>query len=593
MIASSFPIVWPYVLATLATALIASGVDDLVPTFICMWRFLFRRGPELPPSIPGPYRPERRIAIFVPCWKESAVIERMIRHNQAAIRYRNFDFFLGVYPNDEATLDAVERLAHVFRNVHAACCPHPGPTSKADCLNWIYQRMLLYEDDQGVTFDTVVMHDAEDMIHPEALALIDRHSDFYDMVQVPVLPLPTSFVEFTHGIYIDDFAEYQSIDVPSRQFSGSFLPSNGVGTAFSRRLLSRLASERGNRIFEPASLTEDYECGLTIHQLGFSQVFTGLCGRKNNVTATREYFPRAFWPAVRQRTRWVMGIAPQSWERNGWRGPWLNRYWFWRDRKGLIANPLGFAANLFFAAGVVDGIASQIAHRPWAFAVHSGTIQTLCVATLALQCVRLGIRMLCVARWFGPVCAAGVPLRAGYANLINCVATFRAVFGYVKARVMGLPLAWLKTEHAYPNREALRFHRRDLAEVLVGAGYLDREMLLLIQERARGEDLADFLVQHGLLSDESVCEAISLQSGLPAVYVNPSEVNLNVVRALPAHIERRFRVLAFRLEAGRLYVAGPKPPPPVLVQELKELTTLPVEFQLITWRNYLQLRELF
>ncbi|HEX4230659.1 MAG TPA: glycosyl transferase family protein [Bryobacteraceae bacterium] len=593
MVALSFPIIWPYLLAVLAASLIASGLDDLVPTFICLWRLLRRDRSEYALLAPAPFSKERRIAIFVPCWKESAVIERMIRHNLAAVRYRNFDFFLGVYPNDEATVEAVERLTRGFRNVHAACCPHPGPTSKADCLNWIYQRMLLYEEDRGVAFDTVVMHDAEDMIHPEALNVIDRHRDRYEMVQVPVLPLPTPFAEFTHGIYIDDFAEFQTIDVPARQWSGSFLPSNGVGTAFSRDLLSRMASEHGNRIFEPASLTEDYECGLAVYQLGFSQVFTRLSGGREHVTATREYFPRAFWPAVRQRTRWVMGIALQSWERNGWRGSWLNRYWFWRDRKGLVANPLGFLTNVLFAAGVVDGIASQVAHRPWAFAVHNRSIQVLCATTLTLQCLRLGIRMLCVARWFGVGCAAGVPLRAGYANLINCVATFRAVFGYAKARLMGLPLAWLKTEHAYPNREALRFHRRDLADVLVGAGYLDREMLLVIQKKARGEDLADFLVQHGLLSDENLCEAMSLQSGLPAVYVNPREVNPNVVRALPAHIERRFRVLAFRLEAGRLYVAGPKPPSPVLVRELKEFTTLPVEFQLVTWRNYLQLLELF
>jgi adsorption protein B len=593
MAALSFPIVWPYLLAVLAASLIASGLDDLVPAFIRLWRFFGRDRAEDALLGPVSFRDERRIAIFVPCWKESAVIERMIRHNLAAIRYRHFDFFLGVYPNDDATLEAAERLSRVFRNVHAACCPHSGPTSKADCLNWIYQRMLLYEEDRDVIFDTVVMHDAEDLIHPEALAVIDRYRDRYDMVQVPVLPLPTAFAEFTHGIYIDDFAEFQTIDVPARQWSGSFLPSNGVGTAFGRDLLSRMASVHGNRIFEPASLTEDYECGLAVHQLGFSQVFTGLSGTKEHVTATREYFPRGFWPAVRQRTRWVMGIALQSWERNGWRGSWLNRYWFWRDRKGLVANPLGFLTNILFAAGVVDGIAAQIAHRPWAFAVHNRSIQILCAATLTLQCLRLGIRMLCVARWFGPVCAAGVPLRAGYANLINCVATLRAVFGYAKARLMGLPLAWLKTEHAYPNREALRFHRRDLAEVLVGAGYLDREMLLVIQQRARGEDLADFLIQHGLLSDESLCEAISLQSGLPAVYVDPLEVNPNIIRALPVHIERRFRVLAFRLEAGRLYIAGPKPPSPVLARELKEFTTLPVEFQLVTWRNYLQLLELF
>jgi adsorption protein B len=589
----SFSTIWPYILAALALALIASGLDDLVPAFICLWHFLRQKRSDVLPAATDQSRAERRTAILVPCWKESAVIERMIRHNLAAIRYRSFDFFLGVYPNDQDTLDAVDRLAIAFRNVHAACCPHPGPTSKADCLNWTFQRMLLYEEDTGVVFETVAMHDAEDMIHPEALAVIDRHRDRYDMVQVPVLPMPTGLAEFTHGVYIDDFAEFQTIDVPARQWSGSFIPSNGVGTAFSRRLLTRLASERGNRIFEPASLTEDYECGLTIHQLGFPQVFTGLAGRKSEVTATREYFPKAFWPAVRQRTRWVMGIALQSWERNGWRGSWLTRYWFWRDRKGLIANPLGLIANIFFAAGVIDGIVSQLAHRPWAFAVHSVPVQVLCAATLTLQCVRIGLRMVCVGRLFGPICAATVPLRAGYANLINCAATLRAVFGYTRARLMNLPLAWLKTEHAYPNREALRFHRRDLAEVLVGAGYLDSDMLALIQERSDGQDLADFLVQHGLISDEDLCEAISLQSGLPAVYVDPREVNSKVLRTLPAYIERRFRVLAFRLQAGRLYIAGPKPPSPKLFQELKQITMLPVEFQLVTWRNYLELRDLF
>ena len=58
------------------------------------------------------------------------------------------------------------------------------------------------------------------------------------MVQVPVLPLPTPFRELTHGIYCDDFAEYQSIDMPARQINRSFIPSNGVGTGYSREVLT-------------------------------------------------------------------------------------------------------------------------------------------------------------------------------------------------------------------------------------------------------------------------------------------------------------------------------------------------------------------
>ena len=41
----------------------------------------------------------------------------------------------------------------------------------------MYQRMLLFEEQNGVRFDTVVVHDAEDLIHPEALSLIDRERE--------------------------------------------------------------------------------------------------------------------------------------------------------------------------------------------------------------------------------------------------------------------------------------------------------------------------------------------------------------------------------------------------------------------------------
>ena len=117
----------------------------------------------------------------------------MVRHNLAAIRYRNFDFFLGAIPTTRPLMAATRQLAETFRNVHVAECANAGPTSKADCLNWVYRRMLRFEEEHGVRFDTVVLHDAEDMIHPEALCLIDRDArPAYAMVQVPVLPLPTA-----------------------------------------------------------------------------------------------------------------------------------------------------------------------------------------------------------------------------------------------------------------------------------------------------------------------------------------------------------------------------------------------------------------
>ena len=51
--------------------------------------------------------------------------------------------------------------------------------------------MTDYEARHGVRFEVVVTHDAEDLIHPESLRLINWFSRSYEMVQVPVLPLPT------------------------------------------------------------------------------------------------------------------------------------------------------------------------------------------------------------------------------------------------------------------------------------------------------------------------------------------------------------------------------------------------------------------
>src|SRR5579871_449788 len=110
--------------------------------------------------------PQKRIAILLPLWHEAPVIAQMLEQNIAAIRYPCYDIFAGCYPNDPETQAAVESVAARVSSVHVALCPHDGPTSKADCLNWIYQRLLLYEEEHGVKFEVLMTHDAEDLIHP-------------------------------------------------------------------------------------------------------------------------------------------------------------------------------------------------------------------------------------------------------------------------------------------------------------------------------------------------------------------------------------------------------------------------------------------
>ncbi len=581
---------WPWLLRVLANLLLLSGVDDFVPLLIC-FVYWVRNAAQKPVPAKAPTG-ERRIAVFVPCWQESEVIASMIRHNLAAIRYGNYDFFLGVYPNDPATVSVVESLCANYRNVHMSVCPHPGPTSKADCLNWIYACMSQWEDQQGIEFDTVVLHDAEDLIHPEALATINRERAVHAMVQVPVLPLPTPFREVTHAVYCDEFAEFQTIDMPARGFCRSFIPSNGVGTGFARHILQRLARER-RKVFDPLSLTEDYEIGVYIHQAGFSQLFVPLRCDTPDIVATREYFPRRVKSAIRQRTRWVTGNALQSWERYGWRGPLSTKYWFWRDRKGLVANGLSFLTNLLFITGLLTFLWSSLTHGRWVLAVPHPEIVRLCFITSVLQYFRITLRMICVARIYGVIFALGVPLRCLHGNLINSFASCGALRRFAKSKLQGGPLVWLKTEHAYPAHGCLPAHGRDLSDVLVSSGIVSTESLLALNARiTSANELADFLLAKKAVSDGELCRALSLQPGLASTRVEARQVKPRIVQSLPTHVQERFGIVPYCVDAGKLMVVGTRVPSPGIFEELKTFTRLPVEFQLVTKQNFEELREL-
>jgi adsorption protein B len=438
-----------------------------------------------------------------------------------------------------------------------------------------------------------VIHDAEDLIHPDALSLINRERSRYEMVQVPVLPLTTPAVEFTHGIYCEDFAEYQMLDMRARQISGSFIPSNGVGTGYSRKILTRLARENNNVLFEPSSLTEDYESGFRIHALGFSQTFCRLRRAGADYMATREYFPRRFDAAVRQRTRWVMGNCLQSWQRHGWSGAPLIRYWLWRDRKGLITSPVSFATNVFFLAGLATWIWSRIVQQPWLFEIASPLVATLCGVTLGLQCFRLAVRMECVRRVYGLAFALLVPVRALHGNLINALATVQAITRYFSARRKGRALAWLKTDHAYPEQHARSHRHREFEEVLVGSGFLTRPKLDVLQSRVpEGADLPDYLVHARELTEEDLSELLGLQEGVPSAYLDPAEINPLVARVLPGETITRAPVIPFRVDRGRLLVAGPRPPREGELKALQRYTRLEIEFHLVTWRNFQELLRL-
>ncbi len=575
-------------LVSLAVYVLVSGLDDLCldALFVYRWLALHLFGKpwfRWPTQQAVDSAPRRRIAIFVPLWHEHAVIGSMLERNIPATLYHAAEFFVGAYPNDWETLGAVRQACDRFPRVHLALCPHDGPTSKADCLNWIYQHMLAYEERHGVRFDLVVTHDAEDVIHPEALRWINYFGGHYDMVQVPVLPLATPLREWVHGLYCDEFAEFQTKDIPARQTWGSFLPGNGVGTGFSRAVLDRLAALHANRVFDPVCLTEDYENGWRIHAMGGRQVFVPLRREGGGLLATREYFPGAFRGAVRQRARWVTGIVLQSWERRGWRAPPRQLYWLWRDRKGILGNLLTPVLNLMFLYGAATWGGSQLTGRPWPLAFRHPALVWLFQATFALSGFQMGVRALCSRRIYGWRFALGVPVRTLLGNWLNCAATVRALALYAAAKLRGLPLVWIKTEHAYPNPAALAAGIRPLGQILVGSQFVSSADLEdALAHKAAGERLGEYLVRAGKLSEAELYVALSLQQNLPLGKPQPAEISEPATHAVPPEVSRRWRVLPFRVAAGQLFVAGPELPCAEMTQDLQRLSKMAVRFHLVT-----------
>jgi adsorption protein B len=569
--------------APLAIGILLSGLDDMALDVAWAYTWLKKKlGPRPDLFPPGNLQldiaPRNRIAMLVPLWHEHEVIANMLEHNLRAIRYRDYHVFAGVYPNDRLTQEAVAGVCARFPNVHLAICPHDGPTSKADCLNWIYQHLQVYEEQQRQRFEVVVIHDAEDLIHPDEFSWINFYSGRFDFVQTPVLALPTPFIAFTHGVYCDEFAEYHTRDMPLRPALGGFLPSSGVGTAYRREALEKLAGKFSNRIFEPESLTEDYENGLKLFRLGCSQAFVPLArAAPADFCATREYFPQTWYAALRQRTRWVTGIALQGWQRYGWAGKPGEVYWLWRDRKGLIANPLSFAANVLTLYGLATAMWTRL----------TPLSARLALVTIALQALRTGVRMVCVARIYGPRFALGVPFRAVYANALNSAATFQAVARYAIARWNHQPLKWLKTDHSFPSRAALPEPRRKLGEILVNAGHLTaRALSSALANQTPGLRLGEYLVRTGELDEDSLYAALSVQHGVPVSLLDPEQIPRRIARGLPEHVARRWRVLPFRIAEGNLFLAGPEPPSAVMTSELHSFTALGIRCHLVTPANF-------
>ncbi len=384
------------------------------------------------------------IAVFVPAWDESAVVASMLRATVKRLQHDDYRIFVGHYRNDPATAAAIAGVAD--DRIEPVPIDADGPTTKADCLNHLYDALIAFETEAGRSAKAVVLHDAEDLVHPLELALFDRLIDRAGVIQLPVLPMPDPDSRWISGHYCDEFAEAHTKEMVVREAVGAAIPLAGVGCAIAREPLARLAAMHEGRPFAGASLTEDYEMGLRVGALGLKTMFVRIPAEPGGraVVASRGHFPSTLHAAVRQKARWLGGIALSGWSRLGWRGGIGERWMRMRDRRGPLAAILLLAAYLaallWIQLWTAEALGAPVEAR------IDPTVVTLLWINAWLLGWRVLMRVGFTAASYGPVEGLLSIPRMLVGNIVAMLAAFRAVSLHLGRG----PQRWDKTPHIFP-----------------------------------------------------------------------------------------------------------------------------------------------
>jgi bacteriophage N4 adsorption protein B len=426
------------------------ALDELAVDLIWLWLRLTGRTRDrtLPARRARHGRLSGQAVVFIPAWGEAGIVGITVRHLLATWPHPALRLYVGCYANDPATLLAVSQAAQGDARVRIVVHESHGPTTKADCLNRLYRALEIDEARQGFAARMVVLHDAEDMVDPAALALLDSALSHADMIQLPVLPLPQLGSRWIGSHYCEEFAEAHGKTMVVRDALGANVPLAGVGCALSRASLTRLAERRGEGPFASDCLTEDYELGVGIGAIGGRSRFLRFRTTEGRLVATRAYFPARIDQAVRQKTRWIHGIAFQSWDRLGW-GAHPGDVWMrLRDRRGpltALVLAVAYLLLILFAVGWLLRLAGV--GEPL---VLSPVMEVVLAANLASLLWRTAMRFGFTAREYGWREGLWAVLRIPVTNVIAIMAGRRALAAYI-ATLRGVPLRWDKTEHdAHP-----------------------------------------------------------------------------------------------------------------------------------------------
>lgn len=517
------------------------GFDDFIWDIISIFRTIFSKKvePEVDLEAVFTYDPRLR-AVMIAAWQEANVIEGVIKHfvNTTIYPSSQYHVFIGLYPNDLETIEAVRRLELLYPNVHAIINELPGPTTKAQNINYLMTQIIEFEKERNWTFASFTVHDAEDVVSPFELRLSNYYLNFHDGIQFPVFPLieyPTFknfFKNITSNTYADEFAENHYLTMVFRDKVKAFVPSAGTGFVLNRDIIL----DSNDLAFLPKdALTEDYQLALNLYvqKKDFKYLLDTMPYVDDNYkvkqafVATRSMFPNNFKQAVRQKKRWITGITMQSINlKTVFKLKNLSlagRYSLYRDQKAKIGNLIAFIGYPVF----IYFIASLFIDLPTIYPKYSLSYYLgLFVTVMMIE--RQAFRMLSMYKVYGAKSAFFSSLfppvlsfRYIWGNVINFCATLGAYLDRYKKpkdhkeskHKAKKKVKWDKTDHTFLNEATLkRFYRR-IGDILVKRNYITAKdlskVLIAIRDNKDTRFIGNYLLNQGLVNEAQLLNSLA------------------------------------------------------------------------------------
>ena len=297
--------------------------------------------------------------------------------------------------------------------------------------------------------ELVVLHDSEDVIDARSFAVYAAYAQENDFIQAPVFSLNRGKGAMVASTYMDEFAERHTRELIVRDAVGAAIPSAGVGTCVTKRLIKHFLARRG-QVLMSGTVTEDYILGIEAKRSGFKSAFAAISRNVDDgldFVATREYFPKTLEASIKQKTRWVYGINFEAFCKLGWTGdPW-DFYFFLRDRKGMITSflpPISAALLGLMLLGYVE-----LADFPEP--MGDVVIVSMWINFFALI-TRYVVRVISGYEVYGKYDWIGIAMRWPAALYINMAAVYRAWKTFLgESELATKPIVWSKTVHDIPD----------------------------------------------------------------------------------------------------------------------------------------------